>query len=132
MKAYRFCWSREDGHRRPSAVFTSRGVDLRVIRKGLHLSEVYKFFGILHPLHPCLHFGQTHSTKLTQPPLLRLYLRYLLPPSLCRRRLSMAPKTIGDNRRVRATIDPSGGRQVHMMSARKKAAPDTDAVWTLC
>ena len=41
-----------------------------------------QFFGIMAPLSPspCLHSGQIHSTKSTQPPLLRLHLGNPLPP----------------------------------------------------
>ena len=41
-----------------------------------------QFFGILDPLPipPCLHSGQTHCTKSTQPPLQYKYLGNLLPP----------------------------------------------------
>ena len=49
-----------------------------------------KFSGFLtHP--PCLHFGQIHSTKLTQPPLLHLLLGAPNPPSHCILHMYMPP-----------------------------------------
>ena len=48
---------------------------------GPYLNDVYTFSEILDPLpRPCLHSGQITSTKITQPPLLRLHLSNPLPP----------------------------------------------------
>ena len=38
-----------------------------------------QFSGFWTPSPPCLHFGKIHSTKSTQPPLLRLH--FINPPS---------------------------------------------------
>ena len=43
------------------------------------------------PPPPCQHFGPIHSTKITQPPLLRQNLGNPLPPPLFWRHLWMAP-----------------------------------------
>ena len=45
--------------------------------------------GFWTPSPPYLHFGQIHSNKFRQPPLLRLHLGNT---SMCRRHLSMAPQ----------------------------------------
>ena len=56
-----------------------RNGTIEIWNKGPYLNDVYPIFGILDPRPPCLHFGKIHSTKSTQPPLLRLH--FVNPPS---------------------------------------------------
>ena len=47
-----------------------------------YLNDVYIIFRILDPIPPCLHSGQIHSTKSTQPPSPCLHLGNPLPLSV--------------------------------------------------
>ena len=49
------------------------------ILRGRTLTSTHQDFG---PLHPCLHYGQIHSAKITQLPLLCMHLGNPLPLSV--------------------------------------------------
>ena len=69
------------------------------------------FLGILPFLPPCLHLGPIYSTKITQPPLLRLILGTPLPPTYAQKHCTwhfLSPRFSGQKYHQEGADQPHG------------------------